>query len=1060
MRSAIVPVLLAASILSTEAAVIHVRPGGHDAASGLSWSDAKATVGAAIQAAASGDEIWVAEGTYNERIRNRIQGGLAVEVALYGGFEADEISRDERDVAGNPTILDGGAGGSVVTIDAQAGPAMRVDGFRIRNGYATFGGGIQITTAAPTIANNDILGSQADFGGGIEISAYRTIPPVAHATIVSNLIQVNRGGSGGGAIAVIGASPEIRGNTILRNTTGGEGGGIGVWVTDSSKVSRPTIAGNFIYENVANLTTPAMIVGGGGIYATERNIAGEPVSFGICAPRIQDNVIGANAAIACGGGIAVVNDQNEAAVIVNNTVVGNSGSGICWGNAGPTIVNNIVAGNTWGLEQDVANPISPTIRNNDVFGNVHHGKATDYFLLDDRTGTDGNLSVDPLLLRFGARRQRIEAASPCRDAGDDSTVGAGRADIDGEARIQGAHVDIGADESDGSTWTDLPAIIRVAPEGNDANDGSSWAAAKAQVQSALDAAWLAGGGEVWVKEGTYAEHLTLAAWVDLYGGFAGGESARSQRDPAAHTTVLDGGQVPPVVRCGNTGYRVSVLDGFRITNGGRFTGGWPLPPPSSPAAWGGGIRCTVASPIIRGNEITRNSLGDPATAPFDPGEGGGIGLVGSHALIESNTITENEVLNPASVGGGVYGEWAAPDLVGNTIARNRGPDGAGVYIAYGRPMLQGNAIDANEHYYLAGVYAGSLRGAVTLISNWDFDVDGNTFTNNVASNGGALHMSSNERGRVSNNVFASNWGWNRQMATGDEGGAIWLLIDADPQEDLWITGNTFVDNHATSFYSGELGAAIAVLPMSTRAVIANNIMAFNTSGVYVRFTYSTYPTLVRNDMFNTGVNYRNIPPGPTDILVDPLFVDRTAGDYRLAASSPALDASNPGYIVGGADHDGAPRVQDGDGDGTDAADLGSHEYSPDHDLDGDPDWSDPDDDGDGALDAADCAPWNPVAWATPAEVAAVTVDGTGPTVLTWADGDPATVFDVVRGSLAEVRADGDFSRAACAVDDGDSPTWADTAADPPEGDARYYLVRASSVCGDGGWGARVVGACP
>jgi len=1059
---AVALLVMTATATAAQAAVIRVKPDGDDANSGASWAQAKRTVGAAIQAGNADDEIWVAAGVYDERIRNKLSGGLSVDMALYGGFAGTEITLDQRDVAANPTILDGGAGGSVVTIDSLAGPGMRIDGFRIRNGQAIFGGGIQITGAAPTIENNDFLGNQADHGGAIMVWAFRTIPPVAHARIVSNVIQVNRGGSGGGGIAVVGASPEIRGNVLLRNTTGGYGGGIGVWVTDSSRTARPWIVNNFIYENAANLTTSGLLVGGGGIYATQRNINGEPVSFGIAAPRIEDNVVAANAAISCGGGIAVAYAYNEPAPITNNTIVANSGSGICWGQAGPTMVNNLVAYNTWGLEEDVGNPYPPTLRFNDVSGNRVHRERTDYFQLADRTGSDGNISADPGVAWYGAGRLRLQPGSPCIDVGDDAAAGAGRTDIDGQPRVLGAHVDIGADESDGTTWADVPAVIRLSPTGDDADDGSSWALAKATVQNAIDTAWMAGGGEVWAQEGTYLGHVTLSAWVRAYAGFAGTETQRSERDPATRVTVLDGDGVPPVVSCGLSGYRVGGLDGFRITGGGVYTGGASIPPPSSPAGQGGGIRCAVSSPEFSNNEIVENSLGDPNTAPMEgPGVGGGISLIGSHALLRSNRIARNEVLNRSSTGGGVYCEWSVADLWFNWIESNRAPEGSGVYCMTARPMLFNNVVESNENYYLPPVYFGSAAGAVAMHLCWDLDIDFNYFVSNVADVGGALYLDQPYRGTVANNLFVGNHAYSRQLSTGGEGGAIWLLVGTSPPEPVEIVGNTFSGNTATSFYAGEQGGAMAVLPASSAAVIANNVMACNSSGIYQRTGFSTNPVLVRNGMHNGASNYVGLPAGPTDIVADPLFVDRPGGDYRLTSPSPMVDQGNPAHVATVTDLDGAPRVQDADYDGSAVVDVGAYEYSPDFDGDTTPDWLDGDDDDDAVADPDDCAPLNAAAWTWTAAVAGVQVSGVAPTQVSWSGQGADVRYDVAAGSVSSMRADGGFDRATCELNDGTGTGWSDTDPDPSPGDGRYYLVRAENACGDGGWGGgRSVTACP
>lgn len=1056
------------ALSNANSATIRVKPSGNDSNSGADWDHAKATVSAAIQAAQANDEVWIAAGVYRERIANRVVADVSVDIALYGGFAGTETSRDQRNVANNATILDGDALGSVVTIDHNASRAMRIDGLRIRNGTSGQGGGIAVLASAPTIINNDVLGNQADFGGGILVWGYRALAPSAQALVESNVIQVNHASDGGGGIVLVGSSAEIRNNTIVGNTTYGKGGGIGVWISESALIARPEIINNFIYENAANVAASGEFIGGGGIFATERNLANQPLG-GICAPRIRSNIIAANAAVASGGGIAFINSENEAAQIVNNTIFANSGSGVFWGNSAPTIVNNLIAKNTWGLEEDIGNPYVETIRFNNVWGNDVHARVTNYYQLADLTGIDGNISADPRLVVFGSGRQHIQLDSPCRDSGDDGAVSGGWTDIDRQPRIQGAHVDIGADESNGATWPDLPAIRYVRTSGDDQLDGQSWATAKKTVQSGVSAAWAAGGGEVWVAEGTYAEHLILYGWVHLYGGFTGTETLRTQRDPKAHLTVIDGSEVPPVVNCGHAGYRVATLDGFRITRGGKYLGGG-LPSGSMPSGLGGGIRCDTSSPVISNNEIVYNSLGDWATPPLVPGQGGGIGLLGSHPLILGNTISENETLHFSGEGGGIYCELSMADIFYNTIYRNHSNYGSAVRCTFSRPMLYNNWIEQNQHYYVPPVYFGPGESAVSLPACFDFELDYNYFVSNTGETGGAINVTGADRGTISNNLFVNNRAYQADLGTGGEGGAIWFLSKHGAPGTVSITGNTFAGNTATNYWAGEQGGAISLRPDTGPVVIANSVMAFNSSGIYKPSFVPLNPTLVNNQMWNwTGglnKNYVNVPVGPTDQQSDPQFVDRANGNYRLAASSPAIDTGSEAHCAMTYDLDGAPRIQDGHGTGTPHVDIGAFEFSPDFDVDGTPDWNDPDDDNDGAADLVDCAPHNASVWNAPSEVAPLRLTKSPGVTLDWTVQDPGTSYDIVDGSVLALQADHDFSRASCRAQALSTSPWVDSLVGPAAGDARYYLVRAKSVCGTGPWGRnsaaqqRAIAACP
>lgn len=78
-------------------------------------------------------------------------------------------------------------------------------------------------------------------------------------------------------------------------------------------------------------------------------------------------------------------------------------------------------------------------------------------------------------------------------------------------------------------------------------DGSSWANALPRLETALARA--SDGSEIWIAQGVYrpttpggdrTAAFRLVSGVALYGGFAGDETALSQRDPRAHPTVLSG----------------------------------------------------------------------------------------------------------------------------------------------------------------------------------------------------------------------------------------------------------------------------------------------------------------------------------------------------------------------------------------------------------------------------------------------------------------------------------------------------------------------------------------
>src|SRR2546427_5102358 len=258
----------------------------------------------------------------------------------------------------------------------------------------------------------------------------------------------------------------------------------------------------------------------------------------------------------------------------------------------------------------------------------------------------------------------------------------------------------GADSGGGIALLDAPfGAATVVNNTVVANTGLTWATAKRTVQAGINAAapTVTLGGEVWVGQGTYTQHVSIPAFVYLYGGFAGAETNRASRSVPAHTTILDGGLQPTVVQSVSAGYLVSALDGFTIQNGGLYTAGqlaglWPN-------ALGGGIQCEISAPIIANNVIRSNSVGNPFGSN-GTAKGGGIYLYVSHAQVTNNTITRNDVLDKtAGSGGGIYCIRSKTSIAQNFFYQNHAAYGPAIAAdLYSSVRITGNTILTNFMY--------------------------------------------------------------------------------------------------------------------------------------------------------------------------------------------------------------------------------------------------------------------------------------------------------------------------------------------------------------------------
>jgi hypothetical protein len=227
--------------LPHQAQLIFVAQTATGANDGTSWADAFTTLQPALDAAVSGDQIWVAEGTYKPTFEftpgnpRSVSFQMKNGVEIYGGFAGIESSLEERDWATNRTILSGDLGiegdisdNSYHVFFHPEGTVLDnsaiLDGFTITGGNATgawppqyIGGGMVNINVSPTLANCTFSGNTASYGGG-GMSNYNSSP------ILTNCAFKNNSGYGGGGMRNTSSSPVLTNCTFSGNTaTSGAG---------------------------------------------------------------------------------------------------------------------------------------------------------------------------------------------------------------------------------------------------------------------------------------------------------------------------------------------------------------------------------------------------------------------------------------------------------------------------------------------------------------------------------------------------------------------------------------------------------------------------------------------------------------------------------------------------------------------------------------------------------------------------------------------------------------------------------------------------------------------
>ncbi len=426
-------------------------------------------------------------------------------------------------------------------------------------------------------------------------------------------------------------------------------------------------------------------------------------------------------------------------------------------------------------------------------------------------------------------------------------------------------------------------------------DGMSWPTAYTTLQMALaNPACL----EIWVAQGVYtpdpdpAASFVIGSGVQVYGGFAGMEVVREQRDWVTHLTVLSGDFLNDDIK-GPDGITVSTGDILGINSQHVVMLGTPMGIPIFP------------NTILDGFTITAGQ----ATFQY------GGGLVCQGVGIPCNPTLSNLTFI------GNYAEWGGGGMY--LLGQDGGVSG---------PIMNNVAFRSNGTLHDGGaIYAdgnglGTAGVVVPQLTNVIFE------GNQVLERGGALFGNARWAAlfapMLNNVVF-----YNNQAPMG--GGAIFIDAFHGTSNPI-LTNATFAGNHA----DGGKGGAIAVEAQDGGAltVLNNTILWGNTAPIGSQISSDFGTTVLNYSLVEGGEDgiseYPNpFTPGSGSIDADPLFKDMASGNLRLQPSSPAMDAGDNGLVAGGVttDLDGNLRFMDNQivadtGNGTaPIVDMGAYE---------------------------------------------------------------------------------------------------------------------------------------
>lgn len=752
--------------------IYYVSPTG--VGDGTSW-ETTTTLQTALQNAVAGDQIWVQgfeQITSADQLYIAPADGFSLKsgVQLYGGFKGDETNVNSRETLGKPyqmkyrSVLSG----DIKRDDVVDNTNLIFPANTTRSDNATHVLNVNMAPASgnnkntsPTIINGFSIGNghadgSGEKGGGIYIHGDNTGGGIFR---IERCFLLNNYATEGGAIYVDAEVKNVNNSTSLVNQC-------------------------VVYNNAAG-ERAAVENAGGGLY-----LAGE-------ATVVNSSIFNNE-----NGGLRLA----DGAKVVNSTVSRNSSGGIDMIDdkaEGYNVANTIIWGNS-----TLSTQYRPKFKNS-AFHEVEAGDSDGniYVTAENRGDTNAPMFDAPSLKTsydrdFNWRQTayplwswNVLEGSVMLSKGDQQSYDQsayGSEDMAGNPRFNGSTIDIGAYEFQQMLSTRIRYVKSVA---TGTGDGSSWENASGNLQNMIDE--LAKNnpqnlpGEVWVAAGTYVPQVQVISGttysasflmrdgISVYGGFAGDESSKQEREVGkmpwnfVNKTILEGSYYEhsktswnesnhkwtltsdsrhvvffsPLPSEGKSGFgKSTILNGVTI-RGGYAQGGEGVADFMTDRGAGVymGINATLEKCIVTENSST--------------GNGGAVYMYGGRVM---NSLIYNN--NADGDGGAVYVDNAGIVLA-SMLTNNSANNGSGAYLAHtgnwtdGKPhpeylILSTSVVSNNTSRLNGAVYCA--KGGV-LMQNTITNNDCPTATDNTSANAsqsGGLYVDS--YGLVINSVLWNN----------------------------------------------------------------------------------------------------------------------------------------------------------------------------------------------------------------------------------------------------------------------------------------------------------------